>query len=458
MMPRPNLPVLCCAVMLALSPQSFADVNNDMNQFFNKLGFASNTTQPAVWQGQAAGYATGGSLYARTQVKNIQLVSMTLPDINAGCGGIDAYLGSFSFINGEQLQRFVKQIMSNAAGYFFDLALQTTVPEIKTAKDFLQKMASDINSMNLSSCQAAQGIVGGLFPRTQVSQQKVCQDIAGESNIFADWAASRQGCTVGGDSDKVRDKASDKDKERITKNINIMWNALAKNRMFDGNKELKEFVMTLTGSLVFGPNGEITPLPARTTDREIIRALMEGGTAKVYHCNDSDKCLKVVADTSVTISKDNALKSQITKLLSSIQNKAVSDTALDDKEKGFISSTTIPVFKYLVDPQMLGVSNSLIYQLTDYIGYDILLQYIQELIQQARAMIATGNYDEAVIAHITDNLNEASRQIATFQSQVQVQQDALLVVDRQMSYMRQQLSARMLSRYQSNYHFGGGVR
>ncbi|EHV93106.1 proliposignal peptidase II domain protein [Escherichia coli DEC7E] len=71
--------------------------------------------------------------------------------------------------------------------------------------------------MNLSSCQAAQGIIGGLFPRTQVSQQKVCQDIAGESNIFADWAASRQGCTVGGKSDSVRDKASDKDKERVTK-------------------------------------------------------------------------------------------------------------------------------------------------------------------------------------------------------------------------------------------------
>ncbi len=117
----------------------------------------------------------------------------------------------------------------------------------------------------------------------------------------------------------------------------------------------------------------------------------------------------------------------------------------------------IPVFKYLVDPQMLGVSNSMIYQLTDYIGYDILLQYIQELIQQARAMVATGNYDEAVIEHINDNMNDATRQIAAFQSQVQVQQDALLVVDRQMSYMRQQLSARMLSRYQNNYHFGGST-
>ncbi|EFK4320286.1 conjugal transfer protein TraH [Escherichia coli] len=419
--------LVLCAALLTVTPAASADVNSDMNQFFNKLGFASNTTQPGVWQGQAAGYAYGGSLYARTQVKNIQLISMTLPDINAGCGGIDAYLGSFSFINGDQLQRFVKQIMSNAAGYFFDLALQTTVPEIKTAKDFLQKMASDINSMNLSSCQVAQGLVGGLFPQTQESQQKVCQDIGSESNIFADWAASRQGCTVGGQSSSVRDKASDKDKERVLKNQNIIWEALKKNRMFDGNKELKEFIMTLTGTLIFGEDSEITPLPARTTDRDILRAIMEGGTAKIYHCNDSDKCLKVVADANVTIAR----------------------------EQGFISSTTIPVFKYLIDPQMLGVSSSVVYQLTDYIGYDIMLQYVQELLQQARAMIATGNYPQAVMDNVLENLNQAQQQIAIFQSQVQVQQDALLVVERQMSYMRQQLSARMLSRYQNNYHFGG---
>ncbi|MDU4310264.1 MAG: conjugal transfer protein TraH [Klebsiella michiganensis] len=434
---RKPLSVLC-GMLLGVSLTAAADVNGDMNNFFNKLGFASNTSQPQVWQGQAAGYASGGSLYARTQVKTIQLVSMTLPDINAGCGGIDAYLGSFSFINSEQLQRFGKQIMSNAAGYFFDLALQTTVPEIKTAKDFLQKMASDINSMNLSSCQAAQGIVGGLFPRTQVAQQKVCQDIAGESNIFSDWAASRQGCSVGGQMDKVQDKASDKDKERVMKNINVMWNALSKNRLFDDNKELKEFVMTLTGTLIFGENSEITPLPARTTDQDLIKAMMEGGTAKIYHCNDSEKCLKVVADASVTISDKKALKNQISALLS-------------------ISSTTIPVFKYLVDPQMLGVSNSLLYQLTDYIGYDILLQYIQELIQQARAMVSTGNYPQSTMDMILENLNQASVQIAAFQSRIQVQQDALLVVDRQMSYMRQQVSARMMTRYQNNYHFGGSL-
>lgn len=447
---------LLLGVLIGLSSTASADVNSDMNNFFNKLGFASNTSQPQVWQGQAAGYASGGSIYARTQVKQIQLVSMTLPDINAGCGGIDAYLGAFSFINGEQLQRFAKQIMSNAAGYFFDLALQTTVPEIKQAKDFLQKLATDINSTNLSSCQAAQGIVGGLFPRTQVSQQKVCQDISGESNIFSDWAASRQGCTVGGKLDSVQDKAGAKDKERVMKNINLMWNALSKNRLFDGNKELKEFIMTLTGSLVFGANGEITPLPARTTDRDLVKAMMDGGTAQIYHCNDADKCLKVVSNTNVTISKDKALKAQISTLLTSIQNKAITDTAMTEQEKGFISSTSIPVFKYLVDPQMLGISNSLVYQLTDYIGYDILLQYIQELIQQARATLSVGNYPEASMNVVMENLNQATQQIAAFQARVQVQQDALLVVDRQMSYMRQQVSARMMTRYQNNYHFSGG--
>ena len=53
---------LLLGVLIGLSSTASADVNSDMNNFFNKLGFASNTSQPQVWQGQAAGYATGGSI------------------------------------------------------------------------------------------------------------------------------------------------------------------------------------------------------------------------------------------------------------------------------------------------------------------------------------------------------------------------------------------------------------
>lgn len=58
MMPRIKPLLVLCAALLTVTPAASADVNSDMNQFFNKLGFASNTTQPGVWQGQAAGYAT----------------------------------------------------------------------------------------------------------------------------------------------------------------------------------------------------------------------------------------------------------------------------------------------------------------------------------------------------------------------------------------------------------------
>lgn len=446
--------VLAIAPLLLASALARADVNSDLNHFFGKLGFESNTTMPHAWQGQAAGYASGGSIYMRTAVKQVQLVSIQVPSLNAGCGGIDAYLGAFSHINGDQLQRFVKQIMGNAAGYFFDLALQTTVPEMKQAKDFLQKLASDVNSMNMSSCQAAQGIVGGLWPKTAVSQQKICQDIAGEQNLFSDWAASRQGCTLGGQYGSVTDKASDKMKDQVLKNKNLMWESLSKNTMFNSNRELKEFAMSLTGTLIFDATGNIKPLVALTTNEDIIKSMMNGGTANIYACDTTTLCLAPTIKP-VTISEANSMNGQVKKLLISIQNKAISDTPLTEQEKGFISSTSVPVLKYLVDPQSLGVANTLLYQLSDYIGYDILMQYLQELIQQARIMLGSSNYPEPAIEQLHNSLNQASQNIAVLQSRVQINQSALMVVDRQMSYMRQQLSSRLLERYQSNYKFGG---
>ena len=445
---------LAIAPLLLASALAHADVNSDLNHFFGKLGFESNTTMPHAWQGQAAGYASGGSIYMRTAVKQVQLVSIQVPSLNAGCGGIDAYLGAFSHINGDQLQRFVKQIMGNAAGYFFDLALQTTVPEMKQAKDFLQKLASDVNSMNMSSCQAAQGIVGGLWPKTAVSQQKICQDIAGEQNLFSDWAASRQGCTLGGQYGSVTDKASDKMKDQVLKNKNLMWESLSKDTMFNSNRELKEFAMSLTGTLIFDATGNIKPLVALTTNEDIIKSMMNGGTANIYACDTTTLCLAPTIKP-VTISEANSMNGQVKKLLISIQNKAISDTPLTEQEKGFISSTSVPVLKYLVDPQSLGVANTLLYQLSDYIGYDILMQYLQELIQQARIMLGSSNYPEPAIEQLHNSLNQASQNIAVLQSRVQINQSALMVVDRQMSYMRQQLSSRLLERYQSNYKFGG---
>ncbi|EHJ6639028.1 conjugal transfer protein TraH, partial [Salmonella enterica subsp. enterica serovar Oranienburg] len=186
-----RLKPLCLAFALGLysAGTAHAGLQDDMNSFFNDMSYASNTTSAKAWQGQAARYVSGGSFYARTGNKNIQLVSISLPSINAGCGGIDVYLGAFSFINSDQIMAFVKQTMANAAGYFFDLALETTVPELKAAKDFLQKMAADINRFNMSSCQAAKAMVDSVASLWGESQQNVCQSVGGQKSVFSDWVA-----------------------------------------------------------------------------------------------------------------------------------------------------------------------------------------------------------------------------------------------------------------------------
>lgn len=446
--------LLAGLLALACGSSAYAGVDSDLNNYFNKLGFEGNATGAAAWQGQAAGYVTGGNLFLRNQVKQIQVMSFTPPSLTAGCGGIDAYLGAFSFINSDQLQQFVKNLMANAQGYFFDLALQTVAPELKDAKDYLQKLATDLNSTNISSCQAAQGIIGGLWPRTQVSQQKVCQDIAGESNLFADWAASRQGCTTGGQMNDVMGKASAGEKDQVLRNKNLMWEILNNNAMFGSDTELKELVMNLTGTMMYDGNGIPTALVPQADHPGLIRALMHGGSLDIQTCISTGDCLKMTTG-HVTVSANNALVEKVKTMINSIRDKLRTDEALSAAEKGFIQSTSVPVLRYLIDPMQLNLNVNMLSHLSDYIAYDILLQYLKELVDQARMQMASRNYPDPQMEALRKNVSEASRQLEAVQQQVQTKADALTELDRQMSYLRQQTSSQLLERYQQNYRFAG---
>lgn len=49
-----------------------ANISQDLDGFFNGMGYASNVTSPAAFESQAAGFFGGGSLYARNQVRQYQ--------------------------------------------------------------------------------------------------------------------------------------------------------------------------------------------------------------------------------------------------------------------------------------------------------------------------------------------------------------------------------------------------
>jgi len=436
---------------------AFASVDSDLNGFYGQLGFQGNVSKAQAWKGQSANYMTGGSVYLRNQVKNVQLISMQVPSLNSGCGGIDAYLGAFSFINGAQLQQFAKQIMSNATGYAFDLALQTMVPELKQAKDYLEKLASDVNSANMSSCQAAQGIVGGLWPRTQQSQQLICQEIGTSSNLFSDWAKSRQQCGAGGEENSTNSRANAAQKDMVVTDKNLIWDALGKNHLFDGNDELKEFVMSLVGSIVFDAKGKVTVLAPLASNRDIINALMKGGNATVYLCGSRDKstCLSPTTG-SVNINEDHSLVHMVTSMINSINSKIQAGTeGLSDQEKGFINTTSVPVLTYIIQSNELGgQSTGYLLMVADYIAKDIMFQYLSELVQQAQTSLVGSNYPEESAAQLRGNIVSAQMLIQQLKTDSTADVVALQSINENLTYLESQTSSSVGNAWSNNYNFG----
>lgn len=51
------------------------------------------TPAPAASRIRLCGYITAGGMSGRVDVHNDYLMSVTLPKIRAGCGGIDMFLG-----------------------------------------------------------------------------------------------------------------------------------------------------------------------------------------------------------------------------------------------------------------------------------------------------------------------------------------------------------------------------
>ena len=100
---------------------AMADVQGEMNSYFNKSGAAANVTGPTAFQGQSAGYYSGGSLWSRFPQKSINPVSVALPSARGGCGGIDLFAGSFSFINADEIVAMLKATANNAIGFAFQL-------------------------------------------------------------------------------------------------------------------------------------------------------------------------------------------------------------------------------------------------------------------------------------------------------------------------------------------------
>lgn len=443
-------------ILMLHSAALFANVSQDLDSFFNGMGYASNVTSPAAFESQAAGFFGGGSLYARNQVRQYQLVQLDLPSYRAGCGGIDLFTGSMSFLSEQKLVDLGKSVMTNAGAYAVDVMLASTVPELKQVRDYLQQLEQMANQASINSCQLSQNMVGGVWPKTAESQQKICKDQAamGKEGLFSDYVKARMACSGSG-FDNVMNKASEdpERKKQVVLNKNLVWSLLQAKSFLNSDRELAEMVMSLTGTLIIDKEGKVTNVPSLARNADLINALIGTGngvrTAKIWRCKDSganSQCMQVsLAD--ITIPETSTLTYQVREIIRTINTKLINDEKPGNRELNFLSMTSLPVMKFLsvLNSMHYGSASVDIEEYSMLIAQDLLTNYLTELLAEVAGATAGSELNSDLVKEIQKRINDATTVVASLDPKVgRKLQEKLSLIER-MARIEKQVASGMNS-------------
>lgn len=429
---------------------AFADIASDLDTFFIGIGYASNTTNLQAFESQASGFFGGGSLYTRTPVRQYELVTLDLPDYRAGCAGIDLFTGSLSYISGDKLTNLGKQIMTNSGAYAVDVMLATTVPELKQVRDFLQSTVQKINQTAVNSCEMAQNLVGGIWPKTVASQQKVCNDQRrmGREGLGHDYVASHMACGGDGFEETMEHASKDeKRKKEVMLNKNLVWSMLKENSFLSADKELSELVMTLTGTIIFDKHGKVTEVPSMANHAGLIHALLGNGTsnaALIWRCDERVNCLQVHQD-NIHLSAAHSLSGRIRNLIISIDDKLKRDEKLNQAEQGLLEMTSLPVMKFLMVLNSTHYGNAVV-DMESYstlIASDLLQQYLSHLLQSVTLSTNASLLNESVLTTLRSRIDFANQQIARIEPDVSRKLEEKLTLIEYVARVEKQLAAGM---------------
>lgn len=151
---NPRIAVAAAAVLaagsVAISPPSTAGVLGDMTQLV-----MSNTTSSGAFSTQDRAGVFAGSVQVRVPITPVNLVAFDAPRFDVGCGGVDLYGGSFSFINSQQLVQVFRQVAANAVGLAFKAAINAISPSLGSLMSEFQAVLQHLNGLAKNSCHLA---------------------------------------------------------------------------------------------------------------------------------------------------------------------------------------------------------------------------------------------------------------------------------------------------------------
>ena len=447
------------SLSLFTSPISYsAGVSSSLDQFFDGLGYGTNVTNPGAFKGQSANYYSGGNLFVRSTIRDAQLISVQVPSIAAGCGGIDMFMGGFSHINSDALVQQGKAIISNAVPFAVDLALQTWAPQIKQIKDTLTSIADKYLNQSINSCETAQAGISALAGFAGVGSQKyICSTMGTQNNAFADWVAGQQECGAGGQANNQLNNAKNDPalKDMVRKNTNLVWSAIMKNSFLASDPTLAEFLMSISGTYIYDATGKSRRYGSLLADNNnLINSLLEGGKAETYKCDNTaaEQCISPTQG-DITISSTKGLQYRVEKMLISIAEKMQNDVALTNNDKALLEYTTLPVMVFLRTELEAGLAPET-KAYAKIISVQFVTIYLQNMLSIVKTSITATNNDPKDIDRIEKDILYANRFLDGLTQKAQTEAIAAHQLIMQSQKIRTQITGAMSAKAKSNLSFG----
>ena len=448
-----------------------ADVGRAMDQFVADAGGAATVTGPSAFAGQSAGYYSLGNIWTRFPQKTTSIANLQLPSARAGCGGIDLFAGSFSFINSSEIVAMLKAVANNAVGFAFKLAIDTVCPECSKVMDELAQKAQLMNSLNIQSCEAAQALVGSVWPKGDLADKAICEAIGNSQGIFSDYAAAKHGCGNQGERGSTLAHADAAfDAVNTAKPRNYTWAVLKDSKFFQGggsfDRDLAEYVMTLVGTIIYVPPKDSDPGRFQPIAGDMLSTLVtslldgtSGGAVNVWHCDTEQECLNpTLAPLSVPAAK--ALRPRVRALIDGMVGAIRDDTAITPEQKELLQVASVPLYKILTVQAAYarGLATDDRETLAEITAIDLLYAVLDQMVSEVgKAKAGFIAADEAKLTLWTQQINAARAALSARQQATQGRVSAVMAIIEKTQFLENVLATSMSPGMAASLDWSRGV-
>ena len=154
-------------------------------------------TGPGMIKGSARNYYGLGYGSIRWQTGVDYPISIGLPSVRFGCGGVDIFLGSMDLMNFDYLVSRLKNIMYSAGAFAFQYALSRLNPKANQILQALDATANFLNGLQLDECRAGKAVAVKLL---STFSKEAANDLS------ADKVSIEQALGIGGSWQELKDR------------------------------------------------------------------------------------------------------------------------------------------------------------------------------------------------------------------------------------------------------------